>query len=44
MGYYHTDGGTDVMYGQPIASDSSDVQPSDRERRHARFAHGGTGQ
>lgn len=40
MGYYHTDGVTDVMYGRPVASDACDLLPSDRERRHAKFAHG----
>jgi hypothetical protein len=39
MGYYHTDLHTDVMYGQPITSSGCDLLPSDRERRHARFAH-----
>jgi len=43
MGYYHTDRVTDVMYGQPIASDACDLLPSDRERRHAKFAHGESG-
>jgi hypothetical protein len=39
MGYYHTDDAADVMYGRPISSDACDVMPSDRERRHAKFAH-----
>ena len=39
MGYYHTDAPTDVMYGNIIAAEACDLQPSDRERRHARFAH-----
>jgi hypothetical protein len=40
MGYYHTDSGNDVMYGQPITADACDLLPSDRERRHARLAYG----
>jgi hypothetical protein len=39
MGYYHTDGVDDVMYGRTITSDACDVSPSARERRHARLAH-----
>ena len=39
MGYYHTDDAADVMYGRPITSAACDLLPSDRERRHARFAH-----
>ena len=39
MGYYHTGDETDVMYGRPITSSGCDLLPSDRERRHARFAH-----
>jgi hypothetical protein len=39
IGYYHTDDAADVMYGRPITSSACDVMPSDRERRHARFAH-----
>jgi hypothetical protein len=39
MGYYHTDSPTDVMYGRPISPDSCNLQPSERERRHARIAH-----
>ena len=35
MGYYHTDDLGDVMYGQAVAKDSCDLQPSERERRHA---------
>jgi hypothetical protein len=27
------------MYGQPITSDACDIQPSERERRHAIIAH-----
>jgi hypothetical protein len=40
MGYYHTDDTTDVMYGHPIAREACDALPSERERRHARIAHG----
>lgn len=40
MGYYHTDDAGDVMYGRAIARDACDTLPSDRERRHAKFAHG----
>ena len=40
MGYYHTDSLADVMYGQGIPSDACDALPSDRERRHAKFAYG----
>ena len=39
MGYYHTDNFNDVMYGKPITSLSCDIQPSDREWRHAIIAH-----
>jgi hypothetical protein len=39
MGYYHTDHIADVMYGEPIPTSACDTLPSDRERRHARFAH-----
>lgn len=39
MGYYHTDDVRDVMYGRPISADACDALPSDRERRHAAFAH-----
>lgn len=42
IGYYHTDHASDVMYGQPITSGGCDLLPSDRERRHARFAHRAT--
>lgn len=42
MGYYHTDHAGDVMYGHPISAGSCDLLPSDRERLHARFAHGET--
>jgi hypothetical protein len=40
MGYYHTDQTSDVMYGQPVGAEACDLQPSERERRHAKFAHG----
>jgi hypothetical protein len=39
MGYYHTDGVGDVMYGRSIARDGCDLQPSERERRHAQYAY-----
>jgi hypothetical protein len=39
MGYYHTDDDADVMYGRAITSAACDLLPSDRERRHAWFAH-----
>ena len=39
MGYYHTDSPTDVMYGNVISSETCDLLPSDRERRHAKIAH-----
>ena len=39
MGYYHTDRLTDVMYGQSITPAQCDTLPSDRERRHAKFAY-----
>jgi hypothetical protein len=39
MGYYHTDRASDVMYGSAVTSDACDLQPSDRERRHAKIAH-----
>jgi hypothetical protein len=39
MGYYHTDRIEDVMYGKSITPAHCDTLPSDRERRHARFAH-----
>jgi hypothetical protein len=39
MGYYHTDRLTDVMYGRSITPAECDTRPSDRERRHARFAY-----
>lgn len=41
MGYYHTDSADDVMYGHSITSSSCNLLPSDRERRHAKFAHSG---
>ena len=40
MGYYHTDDAADVMYGNAITSRACNVDASDRERRHAKFAHG----
>jgi hypothetical protein len=40
MGYYHTDNRSDVMYGQSITPEACDITPSDRERQHARIAHG----
>jgi hypothetical protein len=39
IGYYHTDRPDDVMYGRSITPALCDTLPSDRERRHARFAH-----
>jgi hypothetical protein len=39
MGYYHTDDAQDVMYGRPVPADSCNVQPSERERRHAAYAY-----
>jgi hypothetical protein len=39
MGYYHTDHFNDVMYGRPITSAACDIQPSEREWRHAIIAH-----
>jgi hypothetical protein len=39
IGYYHTDGTSDVMFGHSIPSAGCDVVPSARERLHARFAH-----
>lgn len=39
MGYYHTDNPADVMFGRPVSPDSCNLQPSERERRHARIAH-----
>jgi len=39
MGYYHTDSPADVMYGNIISSETCDLLPSDRERRHAKIAH-----
>jgi hypothetical protein len=39
MGYYHTDGRADVMYGRSITSDACDVLPSDRERLQAKLVH-----
>jgi len=40
MGYYHTDSLADVMYGQAVPPNACDALPSDRERRHAKFAYG----
>jgi hypothetical protein len=37
MGYYHTGDIGDVMYGQAVAAEACDLQPSERERRHARI-------
>ncbi len=37
MGYYHTDDIGDVMYGQAVSANACDLQPSERERRHARM-------
>lgn len=37
MGYYHTDQISDVMYGRAITPDGCDLQPSEREQRHARY-------
>jgi hypothetical protein len=39
MGYYHTDSPDDVMYGRAIPTSACDALPSERERRHAKFAH-----
>jgi hypothetical protein len=39
MGYYHTDGADDVMYGRTITSDACDLLPRDRERRLAKLAY-----
>jgi hypothetical protein len=39
IGYYHTDRADDVMYGRAVSPDACDLQPSDRERLHAKFAH-----
>lgn len=40
MGYYHTNGVDDVMYGRSILSTACHAQPSVRERLHAKLAHG----
>ena len=40
MGYYHTNGVNDVMYGRSILSTACHAEPSDRERLHAKLAHG----
>jgi len=40
MGYYHTDTISDVMYGRTISPDGCDLQPSDRERRYAKYVYG----
>jgi hypothetical protein len=37
MGYYHTDQISDVMYGRAISAEGCDLQPSEREQRHARY-------
>lgn len=37
MGYYHTDDIGDVMYGRAIVAEACDLEPSERERRHARI-------
>jgi hypothetical protein len=39
MGYYHTGDPGDVMYGRAISRAACDALPSDRERRHAKYAH-----
>jgi hypothetical protein len=39
MGYYHTDEASDVMYGRAISPDTCDLQPSERERRYARYSY-----
>lgn len=39
MGYYHTDGSSDVMFGHSISPAGCDAEPSVRERLHARYAH-----
>lgn len=39
MGYYHTDDAADVMSAAPVSPATCDALPSDRERRHARFAY-----
>jgi hypothetical protein len=39
MGYYHTDRVTDVMYGRAITPEGCDLQPSERERRYARYLY-----
>lgn len=39
MGFYHTDGAGDVMYGRTIAPNACDTLPSERERRHAKLAY-----
>lgn len=39
MGYYHTDQISDVMYGRAIYPEGCDLQPSERERRHARHLY-----
>lgn len=42
MGYYHTDDRSDVMYGQVIPAGACDLQPSEREQRHARYFYSHT--
>lgn len=39
MGYYHTDQISDVMYGRAIPEEGCDLQPSERERRYAKYAY-----
>jgi hypothetical protein len=39
MGYYHTDRVSDVMYGRAITPDGCDLQPSERERRYAKYLY-----
>ena len=42
MGYYHTDGADDEMFGRTIDGGSCDTRPSERERIHAKIAHQST--
>lgn len=39
MGYYHTDRASDVMYGRAVAPEACDLQPSERERRYAKYLY-----
>lgn len=39
MGYYHTDGDSDVMFGRSIPPAGCNAGPSLRERLHAKVAH-----